>query len=102
MALKVFILENSSTKKQRQTDIQNAVREYLKNPKVKVVFEENGKITLENVEKKLYVSLTRANKVMLVALYEKPIGIDGEYMPRMIKNEDKVDYAMLAQKFFSE
>ena len=102
MALKVFILENSSTKKQRQTDIQNAVREYLKNPKIKVVFEENGKITLENAEKKLYVSLTRANKVMLVALYEKPIGIDGEYMPRMIKNEDKVDYAMLAQKFFSE
>lgn len=103
MALKVFVLENSTTKKKRQTDIQNAVREYLKNPKVKVVYdEENGKIALENTEKKMYISVTRANSVMLVALYEKPIGIDGEYIPRVVTNENKVDYTLLAERFFSE
>lgn len=103
MALKVFVLENSTTKKKRQTDIQNAVREYLKNPKVKVVYdEENGKVALENTEKKMYISITRANTVMLVAIYEKPIGIDGEYIPRVVSNESKVDYTMLAERFFSE
>ncbi len=102
MALKVFILENSSTKKQRQADIQKAVRDYLDNPKVKVVYGENGKVSLENTEKKLYISITCAHKVMLVALYERPIGIDGEYIPRAVANENKVDYTLLAEKFFSD
>ncbi len=101
MALKTFILENSNTKKQRQTDIKNAVRKYLDNPKIKVEFDEKGKITLENCEKKLYLSVTRANKVMLVVLYEKPIGIDGEYLPRILAPENKIDYMLLAEKFFS-
>ncbi len=102
MGLKVFVLENSSTKKKRQTDVNNAVREYLKNPKAKVVYdEETGKATVENVEGKCYISITCANKVMLVALYEKPIGIDGEYMPRVLSKDNKVDYTMIAERFFS-
>lgn len=102
MALKVFVLENSTTKKKRQSDIQNAVREYLKNPKAKVVYDENGKATVENTEKKVYISVTCANAVMLVVLYEKPIGIDGEYITRAVSPENKVDYTMLAERFFSE
>ena len=103
MALKVFVLENSTTKKKRQSDVQNAVREYLKNPKVKVVYDDDtGRATIEGAEKKLYISLTRANTVMLVALYEKPIGIDSEYLPRVTVPENKIDYTMLAQRFFSE
>jgi len=101
MALKTFILENSSTKKKRQTDIQNAVREFLKNPKIKVVYDEKGRPSLENAEKKMHISITRANTVMLVVLYEKPIGIDGEYLPRIMSPENKVDYMLLAEKFFS-
>ena len=53
MALKVFVLENSTTKKKRQTDIQNAVREYLKksdevfsNEKWLGRYYERGKIDL--------------------------------------------------------
>ena len=53
MALKTFILENSNTKKKRQTDVQNAVREYLKNPKVKVVYDEKGRPSIENAEKNM-------------------------------------------------
>ena len=103
MALKVFVLENSTTKKKRQTDIQNAVREYLKNPKAKIVYdEENGKVTVENTDKKVYISIACANTVMLVVLYEKPIGIDGEYLPRATSKDNKVDYTILADRFFSE
>ena len=101
MALKTFILENSSTKKQRQSDIQKAVREYLKNPKVKVVYDEKGRPSIEGAEKKLHIAITRANTVMLVVIYEKPIGIDGEYLPRMLAPENKVDYMLLAERFFS-
>ena len=102
MALKVFVLENSSTKRKRQTDVNNAVREYLNNPKAKVVYdEETGKATVEGAEKKVYISITCANKVMLVALYEKPIGIDGEYLPRVLSGDNKVDYTMLADCFFA-
>ena len=60
MALKVFILENSSTKKQRQTDIQNAVREYLKNPKIKVVFEQDQALLCRINAKKSYIHLLKA------------------------------------------
>ncbi len=101
MALKTFILENSSTKKQRQSDIQKAVREYLKNSKVKVVYDEKGRPSIEGAEKKIHISIARANTVMLVVLYEKPIGIDGEYLPRILSPENKIDYMMLAERFFS-
>ena len=101
MALKTFILENSSTKKKRQTDIQNAVREFLNNPKVKVVYDEKGRPAIENADKKIHISITRANAVMLVVLYEKAIGIDGEYLPRIMSPDNKIDYMMLAERFFS-
>lgn len=101
MAIKTFILENSSTKKQRQADIQNAVREFLKDKKVKITYDENGIPSVENTEKKLYLSITRAEKVMLAVLCDKPVGIDGEYLPRMTSPDNKVDYMMLAERFFS-
>ncbi len=102
MALKTFILENSSTKKQRQSDIQKAVREYLGNPKIKVVYDENGKPSIENSEKKVYLSITRAEKVMLLVIFDKPIGIDGEHLPTVANPENKIDYTTLAERFFSD
>ncbi|MBQ4316862.1 MAG: 4'-phosphopantetheinyl transferase superfamily protein [Clostridia bacterium] len=102
MALKTFILENSSTKKQRQSDIQKSVREFLKNPKAKVVYDEKGKAMVENTEEKVYISITRANSVMLLVIYEKPIGIDGEYLPDILSPEKKIDYMTVAERFFSD
>lgn len=102
MALKTFILENSSTKRKRQTDIQNAVREYLGAPKAKVVYDEKGRPTVENTDKKVHISITCAENVMLVVLYDKAIGIDGEYLPKLINPESKIDFTMLAERFFSE
>lgn len=102
MALKTFILENSSTKKQRQADIQKAVRDYLGNPKIKVVYDDNGKPAIENSEKKVYISITCAEKVMLVVLFDKPIGIDGEHLPTVADPANKIDYTTLAERFFSD
>lgn len=102
MALKTFILENSTTKKQRQSDIQKSVREYLGNPKAKVVYDENGKPSVENTEKKVYISITCTNKIMLLVIFDKPIGIDGEYLPTVTDPENKIDYTTLAERFFSD
>lgn len=102
MALKTFILENSSTKRQRQSDIQKAVREYLKNPKAKVEYDEKGRPTLANLEKKMNISITCCGKVMLVVLFEKAIGIDGEYLPDILNAEKKIDHTTIAERFFSE
>lgn len=102
MALKTFILENSSTKKQRHADIQKAVRDYLANPKAKVVYDDNGKATVENTEKKVYISVTRANAVMLLVIFDKPIGIDGEHLPTIANPDNKIDYTTLAERFFSD
>ena len=102
MALKTFILENSSTKKQRQSDIQKSVRDFLKNQKAKVVYDEKGKITVENTDQKVHISITRANNIMLLVIYEKPIGIDGEYLPDIVAPEKKIDYMTVAERFFSD
>ncbi|MBR5858394.1 MAG: 4'-phosphopantetheinyl transferase superfamily protein [Clostridia bacterium] len=101
MALKTFILENSSTKRQRQSDIQKAVREYLNNPKIKVEYDEKGRPTLVNTEKKMNISVTCCGKVMLVVLFEKAIGIDGEYLPDIVNAEKKIDHMTIAERFFS-
>ena len=102
MVLKTFILENSTVKRKRQTDIQNAVREYLGAPKAKVVYDEKGRPSVEGVEKKVHISVTCAGSVMLVVLYDKAIGIDGEYLPKLISPESKIDFSMLAERFFSD
>lgn len=102
MALKTFILENSSTKRQRQSDIQKAVKEYLKNPKVKVEYDEKGRPSIVNHDKKMNISVTCCGSVMLVVLFEKAIGIDGEYLPAILKAEKKIDYTTIAERFFAE
>lgn len=101
MALKTFILENSSTKKQRCADIQKAVREYLGDDNIKVTYDEKGRPSVENSDKKVYLAITATENVMLAVLYEKPIGIDGEYLPKIISPESKIDYITLAERFFS-
>lgn len=102
MALKTFILENSSTKRQRQSDIQKAVREYLKNPKAKVEYDEKGRPSVVNHEKKINISVTCCGKVMLLVLFEKAIGIDGEYLPSILNAENKIDHTTIAERFFSD
>ncbi len=101
MALKTFILENNESVAKRREDIQNAVRKYLKDDNVTVKYDDKGTPTIENFSKRLHIAVTCANTVMLVALYEKPIGIDGEYLPHITDPASKIDYNILAERFLS-
>ena len=82
--------------------VQHAVKDYLGDPKAKVVYDEKGKPTVEGTEEKWHISVTTTGAVMLVALADCPIGIDGEYLPRFDAPDNKIDYSALAERFFSE
>ncbi len=101
MAFKTFILKNSELRSERVEAAQDAIRKFLKNDEIIVKVNENYTLMVENSPKKLYTAVTCAGDIMLVALCDKPIGIDGEYLPRMLSPENKIDYIMLAERFFS-
>ena len=101
MALKTFILLNSESKKQRDADIETAVRHYLNKDDVKLSYDDNGKPSLLNTDSRIYISITCANDVMMVVLYHKPVGIDGEYLPKHLTPNHNIDYNLLAERFFS-
>lgn len=103
MKLKVFVLENNTVKRQRHADVQKAAREYLGgDAKVKVEYDELGKPSVTGTEDKWHISVTTTGKVMLVALADCPIGIDGEYLPRFNDPENKIDYVAIAERFFTD
>lgn len=103
MKLKVFVLENNSVKRTRHAEVQKAVREYLGGDvKIKVEYDDKGRPGVVGTEKKWHISVTTTGDVMLVALADQPIGIDGEYLPRFSDPNNKIDYVALAERFFSE
>ncbi len=103
MKLKVFVLENNTVKRQRHAAVQKAVKAFFNDdPKVKVVYDENGKPSVEGTDKKWYISITTTGDVMLAALATNPIGIDGEHLPRFSDPENKIDYVAIAERFFSD
>ncbi len=101
MALKTFILENNENQAKRREDIQNAVRKYLNDDNVNIAYDEKGMPTVENAPKRLHIAVTCTNTIMMVVLYEKPIGIDGEYLPKITDPASKIDFNLLAERFFS-
>ncbi len=101
MALKTFLFKYDENQGKRREDIQNAVRKFLENDQVNINYDSNGKPTVENAGKKLHLSVTCAKDITMAVLYEKPIGIDGEYLPRILSKDNKVDYQQIAEKFFS-
>ena len=103
MKLKLFVLENSTVKRTRHSAVQRAVKEYLGGAaRIKVVYDDKGKPSVEGTEPKWYISVTTTGSVMLVALADCPIGIDGEYLPRFEKPGNRIDYIALAERFFSD
>lgn len=101
MALKTFILKNYPSKTKCREAVLDAVRKYLNNDQVNISYDINGKPSVENAGKKLYLSMTCSHDIMLAVLYEKPIGIDGEYLPRIMDKKNKVDYQSISERFFS-
>ena len=96
MALKCIVLENNSDKEVRHAAVEEAVKKYLDNDEVTVVYNDRGKPSIEGAKK--YISVTTTGEKMIVAISDTPVGIDGEYLPRY---ESKTDYSMLADRFFS-
>lgn len=99
MALKCFILENHAEQEIRHEEVQKAVREYLNDENVQVVYSEKGAPALTGCEPQKYLSVTTTGDKMLVVLQDSPVGIDGEYLPRTEKS--KSDFSLLAERFFS-
>ena len=103
MKLKVFVLENNTVKRQRHAAVQKAVRGYFgDDPKVKVVYDEKGKPSIEGTDKKWYISVTTTGEVMLAAIADSPVGIDGEKLDRFSDPDNKIDYVALAERFFTD
>lgn len=103
MKLKVFVLENDTVKRTRHAAVQKAVKNWFgDDPKVKVVYNEKGKPSIEGVDKKWHISVTTTGDVMLAAVADCPIGIDGEKLDRFSDPNNKIDYVALAERFFTD
>ena len=98
MALKCIILENNPDREVRHAAVEQAVRDYL-NEDVRIEYSSKGKPSIVGAKEEKHLSVTTTGNKMLVAVYENPIGLDGEYLPRY--DGSKTDYAALAERFFS-
>lgn len=101
MAVKISIFENVSDKAKRHAQVQSALREYTGIDSAEVLYTANGKPYIKGLDKDMYISVTTADEVMVVAFSDKPVGIDGERLTRFEKKERKTDYIVLAERFFT-
>ena len=100
MAIKTYVLDNIADREQRHTLVTEKAREHFGNPEVEVIYGKRGKPSVKGIDKK-YVSVTTTGAVMVVVFSDKPVGIDGEYLGRL-KNNEKIDYLAIAERFFTE
>ena len=99
MSLKCFVLDNLPDRTALHDAVEQAVRDYLGDPALHVVYTDKGAPTLPDCDPPKYLSVTTTGEKMLVALQDSPVGIDGEYIPRV--EQSKTDYLLLAERFFS-
>lgn len=101
MAIKTFILENYPEKEKRHTAVENAIKEYLDNDNVEVLYTSKGKPYIKGTATEKFISVTTTGKIMLCVFSTMPVGIDGEHLGRF-GQDNKTDYTALAERFFSE
>ncbi|PKM63422.1 MAG: hypothetical protein CVU97_00335 [Firmicutes bacterium HGW-Firmicutes-21] len=101
MAIKTFVLENYPEKEKRHAAIEKAIKDYLENDKVEVLYTGRGKPYIKGTETEKFLSVTTTGSVMLCVFSDMPVGIDGEHLGRFTA-ENKTDYTALAERFFSE
>lgn len=99
MALKCFVLDNHPDQAVRHEAVQNAVRAYLKSDAVSVEYSEKGAPSIVGSSTPKYLSVTTTGDKMVAALYDKPVGIDGEFLPKY--ETSRTDFAILADRFFA-
>lgn len=101
MSFKTFIYEYRTDKEERHELVTSALHEYTGDESLSVSYTEKGKPYVKDSDS-VYLSVTTTGEVMVVVFSSSPIGIDGEYLPRMTAPQRKTDYALLAERFFSE
>ena len=99
MAVTSLVFENDPSREARHALLLNALREHFNNPELEIEYSNKGKPVLVGINK--YISVTTAEKVMICAVSDTPIGIDGEHMARF-SGESKTDYIGIAERFFTE
>ena len=100
MAAQVFIFENVKEKEERHKLLQSALRDYSGIDSAEINYKYKDRLEIKGTTKELYASVTTAGEVMVCVFAEKPVGIDGENLARL-KENGFIDYATLAEKFFT-
>lgn len=101
MNIKTYVYEYRTDRSERHELVESAVREYMGNDSAEVLYTPKGKPYVKDSET-VFLSVTTTGEVMVVAISDKPIGIDGEYLPRMTAPQRRTDYAVMAERFFTE
>ncbi|MGI6715993.1 MAG: 4'-phosphopantetheinyl transferase family protein [Eubacteriales bacterium] len=99
MAITSIVLENNPNREARHAILLNAVREHLSNPDITIEYTSRGKPVLKGTNK--HISVTTTEKVMVCAISDTPIGIDGEHIGRF-SAESRTDFIGIAERFFTE
>lgn len=101
MNIKTYVYEYRTDRSERHELVESAVREYMGNDSAEVLYTPKGKPYVKDSET-VFLSVTTTGEVMVVAISDKPIGIDGEYLPRMTAPQRRTDYSVMAERFFTE
>ncbi len=99
MAVTTLVLENNKSKEDRHAILLNALRDHLQNPDLEIKYSPKGKPTLEGSNK--HISVTTTGDVMVCAIADTNIGIDGENLARFTEQGVR-DYTAIAERFFTE
>ena len=90
MAVTTLVLKNSKNRDERHATLLEAVRKQLDNPNVAIKYSNKGKPLLVGSNK--HISVTTTGDVMVCAIADTNIGIDGENLARFTGQEQH-DYA---------
>lgn len=99
MAVTTLVLKNSKNRDERHATLLAAVRKQLDNPNVAIKYSNKGKPLLVGSNK--HISVTTTGDVMVCAIADTNIGIDGENLARFTE-QGTHDYVAIAERFFTE
>lgn len=99
MAVTTLVLENNKNREERHAILLNALRDHLQNPDIEIKYSPKGKPSLVGSNK--HISVTTTGDVMVCAVSDTNIGIDGENLARFTVPDGR-DYTAIAERFFTE
>ena len=98
MAVTTLVLENNPNREARHAALLNALREHFNNPDIDIEYAPKGKPIVKNINK--HISVTTVENMMICAISDTVIGIDGEHIARF--SDNKTDFVAIAERFFTD